>query len=312
MCVEITSIPKRSSVPVREPIRRTEKNPKRKDRAIAHFSTLQYLLDRFPALEKEEMATPSKKTLPSRSPTSEILKVSENFDPNVPISAPLSSKKPMKSPAILSAQSNKANPKTSGRIVVPPPPPERARKFIVAKKSSGRAGKGLDFEKCRKEAYEALRASQEEFFRRGCSSGAAGVADSEKEGTNETGEIVNSGAQEMEGDSEVTKMRTLVMEKAMSSMPEPGSGRVKHLVKAFESLLSIPKDDEGEKSDEERKLSNWTLPGLQQSAKLVEAGPSSTSFFSSAEFFPSGELERDLRLYSSIQCHSDRLVMLKL
>ncbi|RRT82288.1 hypothetical protein B296_00015595 [Ensete ventricosum] len=270
------------------------------------------------------MATPSKKTLPSRSPTSEILKVSENFDPNVPISAPLSSKKPMKSPAILSAQSNKANPKTSGRIVVPPPPPERARKFIVAKKSSGRAGKGLDFEKCRKEAYEALRASQEEFFRRGCSSGAAGVADSapgeadrskdgsEEEGTNETGEIVNSGAQEMEGVSEVTKMRTLAMEKAMSSMPEPGSGRVKHLVKAFESLLSIPKDDEGEKSDEERKLSNWTLPGLQQSAKLVEAGPSSTSFFSSAEFFPSGELERDLRLYSSIQCHSDRLVMLKL
>ncbi|CAL9174850.1 unnamed protein product [Musa hybrid cultivar] len=260
------------------------------------------------------MATPLKKTLPSRSPTSEILKVSENFDPNVPISPPFSSKKPIKSPAILSAQLKKANPKTPGRIVVPPPPPERAGKFIVAKKSSGRAGKGLDFEKCRKEAYEALRASQEEFFRRGSAwvaDSAPGEADrskdgSEKDGTNETGEIVNSGAQELEGDSEVTKMRTLVMEKAMSSMPEPGSGRVKHLVKAFESLLSIPKDDEGENSDEERKPSNWTLLGLQQSAKVVEAGPSSTSFFSSAEFFPSREFERGLRLYSSIECHSDR------
>ncbi|WOK92307.1 hypothetical protein Cni_G00998 [Canna indica] len=267
------------------------------------------------------MSTPSKKPQPSRSHTLEIRKGSENFDPNIPTS-PLPSSQ-TKSPATRSAQSKKSASKTAGRIVLPPLPQERARKFIVAKKSSRRARNDLDFDKCRKEAYEALRASQEEFFRRGRSSEPDSVADSaageadgstngaEKSQTDATSEALHSEFQNEEGGSEVRKMRSLVMDEAVSSMPEPGSGRVKHLVKAFESILSISEDDKDNKADksEDRNIDalNWAFPGLQQSAKTDGAEPSSTLVFSSAEFLPSREYARDLRLYSSVESNCDRL-----
>lgn len=272
------------------------------------------------------MATPSKKTQASRPHASEMLKIYENSDPNIPISPPLPSKKPVKSPSIGSAQSNKPIPKTPGRIFAPLPLPERARKFIVAKKSSKRAGNGLDFERCRKEAYEALRASQEEFFRRDRSSDVAEVADSaiseadgsidggDKDGTDVTEKALDSVVEDLEGGSEARNMRSLVMEEAMSGMPEPGSGRVKHLVKAFENFLSISKDDEADKHEDRKPMVlNWALPGFQPSTKVAaEAVASSTSIFSSAGFFPSRELEKNLRLYSSVESNGDRLVILKL
>lgn len=272
------------------------------------------------------MASPSKKTQASRPHASEMLKIYENSDPNIPISPPLPSKKPVKSPLIGSARSNKPIPKTPGRIFAPLPLPERARKFIVAKKSSKRAGNGLDFERCRKEAYEALRASQEEFFRRDRSSDVAEVADSaiseadgsidgaDKDGTDVTEKALDSVVEDLEGGSEARNMRSLVMEEAMSGMPEPGSGRVKHLVKAFENFLSISKDDEADKHEDRKPMVlNWALPGFQPSTKVAaEAVASSTSIFSSAGFFPSRELEKNLRLYSSVESNGDRLVILKL
>ncbi|CAL9775023.1 unnamed protein product [Musa acuminata subsp. burmannicoides] len=266
------------------------------------------------------MATPSKKTQAYRPHASEMLNIYENSDPNIPISPPLPSKKPVKSPSIGSAQSNKPIPKTPGRIFAPLPLPERARKFIVAKKSSKRAGNGLDFERCRKEAYEALRASQEEFFRRDRSSDVAEVADSaiseadgsidggDKDGTDVTEKALDSVVEDLEGGSEARNLRNLVMEEAMSGMPEPGSGRVKHLVKAFENFLSISKDDEADKHEDRKPMVlNWALPGFQPSTKVAaEAVASSTSIFSSAGFFPSRELEKNLRLYSSVESNGDR------
>ncbi|RWW82579.1 hypothetical protein BHE74_00008969 [Ensete ventricosum] len=275
----------------------------------------------FPASEDLEMATPSKKTQASRPHTSEMLKVYENSDPNIPISSPLSSKKSVKSPSIGSAQSKKPTPKTPGRIFapLPMPLPERARKFIVAKKGSKRAGNGLDFERCRKEAYEALRASQEEFFRRDRFSEVAEVADSaigeadgsidggEKDRTDVTEEALDSGVEDLEGGSEARNMRSLVMEEATNSMPEPGSGRVKHLVEEFESFLSISKVDEADKHEDRKPMVlNWALPGFQPSTKgAAEAGTSSTSIFSSAEVFSSRE-EKNSRLYSSVESTGDR------
>ncbi|KAJ8460618.1 hypothetical protein OPV22_033544 [Ensete ventricosum] len=267
------------------------------------------------------MATPSKKTQASRPHASEMLKVYENSDPNIPISSPLSSKKSVKSPSIGSAQSKKPTPKTPGRIFapLPMPLPERARKFIVAKKGSKRAGNGLDFERCRKEAYEALQASQEEFFRRDRFSEVAEVADSaigeadgsidggEKDRTDVTEEALDSGVEDLEGGSEARNMRSLVMEEATNSMPEPGSGRVKHLVEEFESFLSISKVDEADKHEDRKPMVlNWALPGFQPSTKgAAEAGTSSTSIFSSAEVFSSRE-EKNSRLYSSVESTGDR------
>ncbi|URE17189.1 Targeting protein for Xklp2 (TPX2) [Musa troglodytarum] len=288
------------------------RNPRWKNQSFIRSFTLESFPDR--------LATLSKKTQASRPHASEMLKVYENSDPNIPISPPLSSKKSVKSPSIGSAQSNKPTPKTPGRIFALQPLPERARKFIVAKKSSKRAGNGLDFERCRKEAYEALRTSQEEFFRRDRSSEVAEVAESaigeadgsidgsEKDGTDVMEEALDSVVEDLQGGSEARNMRSLVMEEAMSGMPEPGSGRVKHLVKAFENFLSISKDDEADKHEDRKPMVlNWTLPGFQPSTKAAaEAGASSTSIFSSVEFFPPRQLQKNSRLYSSVESNGDR------
>ncbi|KAG6511377.1 hypothetical protein ZIOFF_029445 [Zingiber officinale] len=259
-------------------------------------------------------ATPSKKLQRSRSHVLEAPMGSENSDPNIPSPSPLSSQKSERSPAVGSDESKGSGSKTRGRD--PPPAPGRARKFIVAKKSSRRAGNGIDFEKCRKEAYETLRASQEEFFRIGRSSGVAGVVNpvdveagvsvdrSNKEGVNGTREVLDSGTEDTEDCSEARKLRDLVKEEA----PEPGSGRVRHLVKAFENFLSISKDDAVEKSeDRDPNVMNWTLPGLQQSCKTEAAKTSFAYVFSSSEFIPSKKPTRESQLKSSVDENVERL-----
>lgn len=285
------------------------------------------------------MATPAKNAHASRFQTSEICRVSENFDPNLCISPP--SQKPIKSPAIKSAQSKKSATKTPSRIVLPPPSAQE-RKFIVIKNKSRRGVKGFDFKKCRQEAYEALRASQEEFFHKDHATGATGVADASpgedqglKDGVGNDGvekdqkirspknmnkskgtgspKMEDLDVQVLEGSAKVRKMRSIVMEEAMSSIPETGSGRVKHLVKAFESLLSISKEGEAVKSEDRKpRTMNWTLPGLHRPTKTAETKVSSASVFSSAEFFPLQDFERDSRLYSSMDSNGDRLVWLKI
>lgn len=194
--------------------------------------------------------------------------------------------------------------------MAPPPPPPGERKFIIAKKkkkgSNGGGGNGFDIEKCRREAYEALRASQEGFFKKDpppveepemCSAKCLTEKSEEEE----------SGTRDLEGSSNVRKMRSLVMEEAMSSIPDPGSGRVKHLVQAFESLLSVSDEKEKEADNRKIKTMNWALPGLGQRIKAMENGLDSVSVTSSAEFFTSKDFERDSRGYSSMDSNYDRL-----
>ncbi|OAY82284.1 Protein TPX2 [Ananas comosus] len=269
------------------------------------------------------MATPKKTTTTTTTTprharskstsSSEIFKVSENSDPNIPISSPPPSQKPFKSPS--TAKSAKSNAKSAPRnparaILAPPPPPPGERKFIIAKKkkkgSNGGGGNGFDIEKCRREAYEALRASQEGFFKKDpppveepemCSAKCLTEKSEEEE----------SGTRDLEGSSNVRKMRSLVMEEAMSSIPDPGSGRVKHLVQAFESLLSVSDEKEKEADNRKIKTMNWALPGLGQRIKAMENGLDSVSVTSSAEFFTSKDFERDSRGYSSMDSNYDRL-----
>ncbi|XP_072979848.1 microtubule-destabilizing protein 60 isoform X1 [Typha angustifolia] len=259
------------------------------------------------------MATPTKNSRPSRSQTSQILQLSENSDPNIPIS-PLPSQKLTKSPAVKSAQAKKSATKTPGRANSNPASPPRERKFIVAKRNTKRRGKDFDLNKCRKEAYETLRASQEEFFRKGRAFGDE-IAENPKpqEATGSKDEAKKEdlekdmGVQELEGSSKVRKMRSLVMEKALNSVPETGSGRVKHLVKAFESLLSISSEKASENGENGNKMVlNWPLPGLQPPVIPDGSEVDSVSVFSSAEFFRSGELDMDSRLHSSMDCNGDR------
>jgi hypothetical protein len=119
----------------------------------------------------------------------------------------------------------------------------------------------------------------------------------------------------LDGSSKVRKMRTIVMEKALDKKPEPGSGFVKHLVQAFESLQLIKKNDDREtkvEEDDEEKLKgkvvNWALPGLQSVGNARDNGPGPISLSSSAEFISFGALERETsKVYSSMD--SNRYVM---
>lgn len=273
--------------------------------------------------------------------------------------------------------------KTSRAIALPvpaPPVPRQSRKFIVAKKNRKIKDGSLDFEKCRKEAYEALRASQEEFFRKKSetpnspttngvlkdqiessvvqlqtdavlsepkaskdglsgsetkpepkeqlkpgsmeksSSSVVQLEQPDEKSVEKTEEFDKSvdeelGIDELEGSSKVRKMRTIVMEKALDKKPEPGSGLVKHLVQAFESLQLIKKkeDDETkvEEDDEEKRKArvvNWALPGLQPVVKTRDNGPGPISLSSSVEFISFGALERDSsKVYCSME--SNRYVM---
>ncbi|CAL0317171.1 unnamed protein product [Lupinus luteus] len=60
--------------------------------------------------------------------------------------------------------------------------------------------------------------------------------------------------------SAVKRRREMVLEEARNSVPENGVGRVMHLVKAFESLLSIPNSN---KNEHHNNFIKWPLPGLQ-------------------------------------------------
>ncbi|XP_072973992.1 microtubule-destabilizing protein 60-like isoform X2 [Typha angustifolia] len=147
----------------------------------------------------------------------------------------------------ISPQAKESAPKT--------PRPPKPGKSVVNDKSSKGGRNGSDSKECEEENYEVRRVSQEEFFKKD------GMTRNQKEYT-----------------LEVRKMRSLVMEEAMTSMPEPGAGRVKHLVRAFESLLSIPREVEAEKGEETRVM-NWALPGLHQAAKESENESSESSGF---------------------------------
>ncbi|KAI3976750.1 hypothetical protein MKX01_008608 [Papaver californicum] len=108
---------------------------------------------------------------------------------------------------------------------------------------------------------------------------------------------VLEGENEM-GSSKIKRRRAKVLEEARSSLPDLGSGKVQHLVKAFESLRFIPKGsnqkeggEEGEdkkKEEEEeedvKKGMKWALPGIHQPKVFSEKKFSTDSFCPTDKF----------------------------
>ena len=229
---------------------------------------------------------------------------SENSDPNILASPP-----PPASMAPVAAASTRKKRSTPAPA---PPPPVPQRRFLVPRKGAHRqrhnnnngdsSGGEFDFDKYR----EALRASHEEFFLKERAASAA--TDEEEQSKKEEEEKVTEqeadsggGAFEegdvagLEGSSNVRAIRCRVMAKALTTVPDSGAGRVKHLVSAFESLLSISGDTaDAERAGEEA----WALPGLQPWKEGGEA------VFSSSDFLNLGPS----RLCNSLDGKSNRLV----
>ncbi|XP_027153498.1 uncharacterized protein LOC113753520 [Coffea eugenioides] len=297
--------------------------------------------------------TPVKDPKPNRSKTDDLFTNSENFHPN--LSSPAS--KFSNSPATKSATktqksaSKKCNPNPNMMSSPPNKNKIRERKFVVAKKNSRREKVNSSMavackcnnkgRKCVCLAYDTLRASQEDFFKRGGNAVLDNDDANELEKTDRAAEegekavpnpdgIVNGledkvfdhcsepcgfedkhDQDETEGscemgvsNSNIKRRRDKLLEDARKSVPEPGSGRVLHLVKAFENLLSIPKSADSEEKEEKeiedaRKGMKWALPGLQPQL-LPETQVSSSSFCPSDFILTSESLGLDSRVSSSL------------
>lgn len=284
----------------------------------------------------------------SRPLVSDMARVSENANPNFSNQSPLKkptsppvigsvkSKKPApKTPTrIGSFQSRSIQVR---KFVVAKKKSKLEVPTTVVCKCKEKAGK---FKKCPCIAFESLRASQEEFFqtrgdeqegdssetndqksdgRREAQEDLQSKTGEESEGKDTEGigssenEIEIPDPEEIEfsietGSLKAKRIRNRMLEEARSSIPEPGSGRVLHLVKAFESILTIPssspcKDKEGEEKEERSKVMKWALPGLPPKAAETEA--SSSSFLSGNLFFASRNFDMDSRVSSSIDSSSD-------
>ncbi|KAJ4960577.1 hypothetical protein NE237_020487 [Protea cynaroides] len=276
------------------------------------------------------MTTPANDKHRSRSKASET----ENSNPNLSSRSPL--QKQAESPVVKSAKSKKkSGPKNSYQIVSPRNKIQE-RKFVVAKKKSKTTTStvtckckdkmGGNLHKCPCVAYQNLRASQEEFFRnRGSVERDPELAEYEQKNPIvkdfETAGVLDDKAMEgnasspdgltnydleelseENGSSKIKRRRNRLLEEARSSIPEPGSGRVMHLVKAFEKILSIPsskdaKENEEVEKDGAKKPMKWALPGLQPKDLETEA---SSSFSPSDQFFTSEKFGSDSRVSSSL------------
>ncbi|KAG2711012.1 hypothetical protein I3760_04G057600 [Carya illinoinensis] len=280
--------------------------------------------------------TPVKESYSSRSKIQENLKLAENLNPNVSHSSP--GPKLGSSPVIKSAKAQKPAAKNPNPVLYSRRNKIRERKFVVAKRNSKNENFGSNVEcKCKEKArggnitkclcmaYENLRVSQEEFFKNRIEEvgepdqlKGSDISESELEVEIENGLMLQDlkiedgyEGQEEEnefspandtdsqiGSSSIKRRRDKLLEEARKSVPDPGSGRVMHLVKAFEKLLSIPSskdlDEKDEKEEEEtkKKAMKWALPGLQ-APKVPETQVSSSSFCPSDLFLTSENLGLD-------------------
>ncbi|KAK4776966.1 hypothetical protein SAY86_005654 [Trapa natans] len=209
---------------------------------------------------------------------------------------------------------------------------KRADDAKIASKCQEKGCSMGNSKKCLCMAYQSLKASQEEFFKN--QSSGDGVACGWKEESDEIEkglmmhdiEAVAAGFQEGAGEKEsnglgdpefcesgetnqigssvVKRRRDRLMEEARKSVPESGAGRVMHLVKAFEKLLTIPNETEdskdGKEAEEEEnakaknKLEKWALPGLQL-PKVPEIELSNSSFCMSELMLTAENLGLDKR-----------------
>ncbi|KAI3500699.1 hypothetical protein L1887_36523 [Cichorium endivia] len=205
--------------------------------------------------------TPSKSKLSSKS------KLPENVNPNVTSPNPKASN----SPLVKSATKIQKSATKKPNLISSPSPKNkiRERKFVVAKKNTKREKDKTPISvdckckangnsgKCLCVAYETLRASQEGFFNRSVNPSLAGseVAVQEEnpslpvslQGKSEEDEVF-----ETSGDK---RRREKLLDEARKSIPAPGSGRVLHLVKAFENILTLPDSNEEEFEDQTNRNS---------------------------------------------------------
>ncbi|CAI0386446.1 unnamed protein product [Linum tenue] len=278
-------------------------------------------------------STPAKESRPPhgfQSKLQDTAKVSENTDPNVSRSSPSLDSS---SPLVKSGKSHKSgqkNPNSSQTLVLYSPRNKlRERKFVVAKKKSRKdkqisadssviadvnckckARQGGIGNKCLCVAYESLRASQEGFFKsrndgeeldQGNREDELDV--DEEDPMMENGNSIDGGSSgvgdALQGSSTVKRRRERFLEEARKSAPE--NGKVMHLVKAFEKLLTVPKaskeDCDLEVEEEKKKVTQWALPGMQPPPKQDgEAQESSSSLCASDLFLTSENLGLDSRL----------------
>ncbi|KAK1563475.1 hypothetical protein Q3G72_028067 [Acer saccharum] len=268
--------------------------------------------------------TPVKEREKSQSKNQEMSRFSENVNPNVS-SQSSPGIKPTSSPITKSGKSQKSAPRNQSCTVYSPRNKIRERKFVVAKKKNTKKEKegasvsqsfeckckerfGGNVKKCLCLAYENLRASQEEFFKvrsgfteeKGESDDVKALvrAESVEVGEEETEKGLENedecgGLPGQKGSSTVKRRRDKLLEEARNSVPE--CGKVLHLVKAFEKLLSIPKSKESdgkesEKIDDDKKVGmKWALPGLQPPPKVPETLVSSCSSFCPSDLILTAE-----------------------
>ncbi|TYG52255.1 hypothetical protein E1A91_D09G011000v1 [Gossypium mustelinum] len=261
----------------------------------------------------------------SRSKTQKVPKLSENSDPNISNSS---------SPLTKSSKSQKCSSKNPV-VLYSPRNKLRERKFVVAKKKKERFDSnptavidckckdnnfGGNSKKCLCVAYENLRASQEEFIKKKTETEAetqeeVDLIENLREGygsddNQEIDDEIENSSQT--GSSTIKRRRDKLMEEARNSVPD--SGKVMHLVKAFEKLLSIPKKEEPEKKEDEeeepkedqkKKPMKWGLPGLEPPKVTTETRDS----FLPSEFVLTAEnLGLDQRFSVSSSWDSQRSV----
>lgn len=251
----------------------------------------------------------------------ETRKLSENLNPNVTDSRLGSS------PVV---NKNKSSGKMKNKL--------RERRFVVAKKKKENKEGGLvsggkveckcqfgvgGAKKCLCVAYANLRVSQEGFFKAAKEESndaeeEIGIKGFENEEYENCGLVEEE--QQLKDGSTVKRRRDKVLEVARNSVPE--CGKVLHLVKAFEEMLTIPKSskqvcDDVEKGDGDQKSDSvekkvgmkWALPGLlPPPPKLPEFGNSSSdSLFSPSDLILTAEnLGLDSRASVSTSWDSSR------
>ncbi|KAL3813451.1 hypothetical protein ACJIZ3_014719 [Penstemon smallii] len=260
----------------------------------------------------------------NRLKLNESVKYSENLNPNV---CNPGLKFSNSTSMIKSGKSAKKYASINPNQVAMPPLKKniRGRKFVIAKKKSrnqelnsstsavacDKCKKAIGQSKCLCLAYKSLLASHEEFFR---NYGDSEVDYDEK--INEYEDVVEIVDREMEGNDKtiddlkqaemnLKRSRDRLLEEARECVPEPGFGRVMHLVKAFERLTLLKLGDSveketGEEVEDDKTGIKWALPGLQLPPKLSERQVSSSSLCPSDFFVTSESLGLDLHRYCSL------------
>ncbi|XP_028796635.1 uncharacterized protein LOC114752068 [Neltuma alba] len=280
--------------------------------------------------------TPMKESYGYRSKNQECSKLLENFNPNVSRRSPGS--KTLKSPVTAkSAKSLKSASKNPSSGVCLPQNKIRQRRFVTAKNNPNKEDdvvssslatckcKDKHKKKCLCVAYANLRASQEEFLKNQADEQNQSKASDESEIlTTIQGRLISEDglttnkteSPDQVGSSTVKRRRDKLMEEARKSVPEGGCGRVMHLVKAFEKLLTIPSSKDGDEKDEaednladddQKKATKWALPGLQPPPKAPETEISSSSFYPSDLFVTSESLGLDPPTSFSSSCDDNSI-----